>query len=160
MISELVERSGCVRESTFASRASAPWLIRGRELGFETWERINTDIYKHGICPKIYTAGFFRLKILHHQFHLILTVLVGKTQKMRENEEIYTAGKSFTLDRMVIFAKKFVKVHFLLGNDFFVLARVVSGCRQEMAKSTFGLALSAQLIDLPLHRQFGRQVKV
>ena len=95
-------------------------LLRGRELGFETWERINTDIYKHGICPKIYTAGFFRLKILHHQFHLILTVLVGKTQKMRENEEIYTAGKSFTLDRMVIFAKKFVKVHFLLGNDFSV----------------------------------------
>ena len=122
--------------------------------------RTNTAIYKHGICPKIYTAGFFRLKILHHQFHLILTVLVGKTQKMRENEEIYTAGKSFTLDRMVIFAKKFVKVHFLLGNDFFVLARVVSGCQQEMAKSTFGLTLSAQLIDLPLHRQFGRQVKV
>ena len=79
---------------------------------------------------------------------------------MRENGEIYTAGKSFTLDRMVIFAEKFVKVHFLLGNDFFVLARVVSGCRQEMAKSTFGLTLSAQLIDLPLHRQFGRQVKV
>ena len=75
---------------------------------------------------------------------------------MRENGEIYTAGKSFTLDRMDIFAKKFVKVHFLLGNDFFVLARVVSGCRQEMAKSTFGLTLSAQLIDLPLHRQFGR----
>ena len=97
MVSELVERSGCVRESTFIPRASAPWLIRGRELGFETWERINTDIYKHGICPKIYTAGFFRLKILHHQFHLILTVLVGKTQKMRENGEIYTAGKSFTL---------------------------------------------------------------
>ena len=39
---------------------------------------------------------------------------------MRENGEIYTAGKSFTLDRMVIFAKKFVKVHFLLGNDFSV----------------------------------------
>ena len=26
---------------------------------------------------------------------------------------------------------------------------MVSGCRQEMARSTFGLALSAQLIDLP-----------
>ena len=69
---------------------------------------------------KILYPRIFRLKILHHQFHLILTVLVGKTQKMRENEEIYTAGKSFTLDRMVIFAKKFVKVHFLLGNDFSV----------------------------------------
>ena len=31
---------------------------------------------------------------------------------------------------------------------------------QEMAKSTFGLTLSARLIDLPLHRQFVRQVKV
>ena len=37
-IIDLVERSGCERESTFASRACAPWLIRGRELGFETWE--------------------------------------------------------------------------------------------------------------------------
>ena len=81
----------------FAPRASAPW-IRGRELGFETWERTNTDIYKHGICPKIYTAGFFRLKILHHQFHLILTVFSGKKhKKKRENGGIYTAGKSFTL---------------------------------------------------------------
>ena len=79
---------------------------------------------------------------------------------MRENGEIYTAGKSFTLDRMVIFAKKFVKVHFLLGNDFFVLEWLGSGSRQEMAKSTFGLALYAQLIDLSLHRQFGQQVKV
>ena len=78
----------------FAPRASAPWLIRGRELGFETWERTNTDIYKHGICPKIYTAGFFGLKILHHQFHLILTISVRKTQKMRENGETYTAGFS------------------------------------------------------------------
>ena len=79
---------------------------------------------------------------------------------MRENGEIYTAGKSFTLDRMVIFAKKFVKVHFFFGKRLFRVARVVSGCQQEMAKSTFGLTLSAQLIDLPLHRQFGRQVKV
>ena len=40
----------------------------------------------------------FRLKILHHQFHLISTVLVGKnTKKMSENGEIYTAGKNFTL---------------------------------------------------------------
>ena len=98
----------------FAPRASAPW-VRGRELGFETWERTNTDIYKNGICPKIYTAGFSGLKILHHQFHLILTVSVGKTQKMRENGETYTAGKSFTLDRMDIFLPtNLLKVHFLL----------------------------------------------
>ena len=38
-----------------------------------------------------------RLKILHRQFHLILTVLVGKTQKKSENGEIYSAGKNFTL---------------------------------------------------------------
>ena len=81
----------------FAPRASAPW-IRGRELGFETWERTNTDIYKHGICPKIYTAGFSGYQISHHQFHLISTVLVGKKQKkMSEIGEIYTAGKNFTL---------------------------------------------------------------
>ena len=124
------------------------------------WDmRTNTAIYKHGICPKIYTAGFFRLKILHHQFHLILTVLVGKTQKMRENEEIYTAGKSFTLDRMVIFAKSLSKFIFFWETTFRVSS---SGewLSQEMAKSTFGLTLSARLIDLPLHRQFVRQVKV
>jgi len=34
---------------------------------------------------------------------------VGKTQKMRENGETYTAGKSFTLDRMDIFANKFAQ---------------------------------------------------
>ena len=37
------------------------------------------------------------LKSLHRQFHLISTVLVGKTQTMSENGEIYTAGKNFTL---------------------------------------------------------------
>ena len=97
----------------FAPRASAPW-IRGRELGFETWERTNTDIYKHGICPKIYTAGFSGLKILHHHFHLISTVSVGKTQKMRENGETYTAGKSFTLDRMDILPTNLLKVQRLI----------------------------------------------
>ena len=96
MVSELIERRIVYERVLFAPRASAPW-IRGRELGFETWERTNTDIYKHGICPKIYTAGFFRLKILHHQFHLILTVLVRKNTKMSKNGEIYIAGKNFTL---------------------------------------------------------------
>ena len=47
---------------------------------------------------KILHRRIFRLKILHRQFHLILTVLVRKkTQKMSENGEIYTAGKKFTL---------------------------------------------------------------
>ena len=31
---------------------------------------------------------------------------MGKTQKMRENGETYTAGKSFTLDRMDIFCQQ------------------------------------------------------
>ena len=40
----------------------------------------------------------FSLKILHRQFHLISTVLVGKKhKKMGENGEIYTACKYFTL---------------------------------------------------------------
>ena len=46
---------------------------------------------------KILHRRIFRLKILYRQFHLILTVLVRKTQKMSENGEIYTAGKNFTL---------------------------------------------------------------
>jgi len=46
---------------------------------------------------KILHRRIFRLKILHHQFHLILTVLVRKNTKMSENGEIYTAGKNFTL---------------------------------------------------------------
>ena len=78
---------------------------------------------------------------------------------MRENGEIYTAGKSFTLDRMVIFAKSLSKFIFFWETTFRVSS---SGewLSQEMAKSTFGLALSARLIDFPLHRQFVRQVKV
>ena len=45
---------------------------------------------------KNFTPPDFRLKILHRQFHLISTVLVGKkSQKMSENGEIYTAGKKF-----------------------------------------------------------------
>ena len=45
-----------------------------------------------------FTPPDFQAKILHRQFHLISTVLVGKkTQKMSENGEIQTAGKNFTL---------------------------------------------------------------
>jgi len=44
---------------------------------------------------KILHRRIFRLKILHHQFHLILTVLVRKNTKMSENGEIYTAGQKF-----------------------------------------------------------------
>ena len=67
---------------------------------------------------------------------------------MRENGEIYTAGKSFTLDRMVIFAKSLSKFIFFWETTFRVSS---SGewLSQEMAKSTFGLTLSARLIDLP-----------
>ena len=113
--------------------------------------RTNTAIYKHGICPKIYTAGFFRLKILHHQFHLILTVFSGKKhKKCVKMEEFTPLAKVLHLTEWIFLPKDLPKVHFLLGNDFFVLEWLVSGSRQEMGKSTFGLALSAQLIDLPL----------
>ena len=44
-----------------------------------------------------FTPPDFKVKILHCQFHLISTVLVGKTQKLSKNGEIYTAGKNFTL---------------------------------------------------------------
>ena len=64
----------------FAPRASAPW-VRGRELGFETWERTNTDIYKNGICPKIYTAGFFRLKKCTRSIPPNLNSFSGKNTK-------------------------------------------------------------------------------
>ena len=46
---------------------------------------------------KNFTPLDFQEKILHRQFHLILTALVRKTQKMSKNGEIYTAGKNFTL---------------------------------------------------------------
>ena len=35
----------------------------------------------------------FRPKPFHPHFHLILTILVIKTQNMSENGEIYTAGR-------------------------------------------------------------------
>ena len=38
---------------------------------------------------------------------------------MRENGEIYTAGKSFTLDRVDIFAKKFAQSSFSFGKRLF-----------------------------------------
>ena len=37
---------------------------------------------------------------------------------MRENGETYTAGKSFTLDRMDIFANKFAQSSFLWETTF------------------------------------------
>ena len=58
---------------------------------------------------KFTLLDFSGLKNVHDQFHLIWTVSVGKTQNMRENGETYTAGKSFTLDRMDIFAHKFAQ---------------------------------------------------
>ena len=42
-------------------------------------------------------SRILRLKILHRQFHLISTFLVGKNTKVSENGEIYSAGKKFTL---------------------------------------------------------------
>ena len=64
-------------------------LTTGRPFG-------DTDAQTWNLS-KILHCLIFRLKILHRQFHLILTVLVRKKQKMSENGEIYTAGKNFTL---------------------------------------------------------------
>ena len=97
----------------FAPRAAAPW-VRGRELGFETWERTNTDIYKNGICPKIYTAGFSGLKLLHHQFHLICTVSVGKTQKCVKMEKLTLLAKVLHLTEWIFLPTNLLKVHFLI----------------------------------------------
>ena len=97
----------------FAPRASAPW-VRGRELGFETWERTNTDIYKNGICPKIYTVGFSGLKILHHQVHLSLTVSVGKHKKCVKMEKLTLLAKVLHLTEWIFLPTNLLKVQRLI----------------------------------------------
>ena len=57
----------------------------------------------------------FRQKILHRQFHLFSTVLVGKTQKMSENGEIYSAGKNFTLPPAVTSLTNLTSAIMLMG---------------------------------------------
>ena len=58
-----------------------------------------------------FTPLDFQVKILHRQFYLISTVLVTKkTQKISENEEIYTAGKSFTLPSAVTVLTNLISV--------------------------------------------------
>ena len=58
---------------------------------------LSSSHYQTWNLSKTLHRRIFRLKILHCQFHLILTVLVRKNTKMSENGEIYTAGKNFTL---------------------------------------------------------------
>ena len=66
------------------------------------WKQQRIEIAKYFWFPhpqtwnlsKIFHRRILSLEILHHQFHLILTVLV---RKISENWEIYTAGKNFTL---------------------------------------------------------------
>ena len=65
-------------------------------------------------------------------------------------EKLTLLAKVLHLTEWIFLPTNLLKVHFVLGNDFFVLEWLVSGSRQEMGKSTPGLALSAQLIDLPL----------
>ena len=82
------------------------------------------NIFESGLWPQpVWTQTWnlsknlhrliFRLKILHRQFHLILTVLVRKNKKMSENGEIYTAGKNFTLPPAVT-----ALTHSTSGEDF------------------------------------------
>jgi hypothetical protein len=51
----------------------------------------------------------FRLKNFTPLISINFNSFSGKNTKMRENGETYTAGKSFTLDRMDIFANKFAQ---------------------------------------------------
>ena len=52
-------------------------------------------------------------------------------------EEFTPLAKVLHLTEWIFLPKDLPKVHFLLGNDFFVLEWLVSGSRQEMGKSTF-----------------------
>ena len=58
-------------------------------------------------------------------------------------EKLTLLAKVLHLTEWIFLPTNLLKVHFMLE-------WLVSGSRQEMGKSTFGLALSAQLIDLPL----------
>ena len=69
------------------------WRGPIRESPDKIWFQVYSDVE----FVQNFTPPDFQAKNLHRQFHLILTVLVRKTQKMSENGEIYTAGKNFTL---------------------------------------------------------------
>ena len=82
-----------MREKKFAASIACSRLIEKLSYGIN----IGNSKYRHDICQKKLHRQIFRQKPLHRQFHLISTVLIITTQKMSENEEIYTAGKNFTL---------------------------------------------------------------
>ena len=69
------------------------WRGPIRESPDKIWFQVYSDVE----FVQNFTPPDFQAKNLHRQFHLILTVLVRKTQKMSENGEIYTTGKNFTL---------------------------------------------------------------
>ena len=71
--------------SLFESWRMFRWRWRRGEGG-EKWRR-----RKRGEADMRFFN--FRPKLLHRQLHLILTILVIKTQNMSENGEIYTAGR-------------------------------------------------------------------
>ena len=100
------------------------------------------------LVQKFTLLDFSGLKNVHDQFHLILTVSVGKHKKCVKMEKLTLLAKVLHLTEWIFLPTNLLKV--LLGNDLFMIEWLVSGSRQEMGKSTFGLALSAQLIDLPL----------
>ena len=68
------------------------WRGPIRESPDKIWFQVYSDVE----FVQNFTPPDFQAKNLHRQFHLILTVLVRKTQKMSENGEIYTTGKNFT----------------------------------------------------------------
>ena len=85
-----------------------PFLVHKARRSGQIWSGLvadMTDIYMTNTIgmtqtwnlSKILHRRIFRIKILHRQLHLILTVLVRKNTNMSENGEIYTAGRNFTL---------------------------------------------------------------
>ena len=109
---------------------------------------------------KNFTPSDFQEKIFTPSISPNFNSFSGKKHKKCVKMEKFTPLAKVLHLTEWLFLPKICQSSFSFGKRLFVLEWLVSGSRQEMVKSTFGLALSAQLIDLPLHRQFVRQVKV
>ena len=70
--------------STFAPRASVQWLVRGRELGFETRELTQTYIYET-VGDGGSTALLLKIPLVT-QFYPVIIVLFFKVSKGKTNK--------------------------------------------------------------------------
>ena len=96
------------------------------------WDmRTNTAIYKHGICPKIYTAGFFRLKNFTPSISPNFNNFSGKKHKKCVKMEKFTPLAKVLHLTEWLFLPKICQSSFSFGKRLFVLARVVSGCHRK-----------------------------